>query len=192
MPSFDNLLDSIPEDLRKDLTDRDVVGLAGYYLRKVEEEYPFATKQIREVVEPSLRPIPIESLTTYPSQLKDKGYFQRIGSQWDLTKDGLDYYGNMVSLTSATDKPRDDDDLFISVDHPYDDFYAPCRGYQPKLPVPHLRWCNDPRTETVGEFTYRVSPTSPGNKRSLEYILYSRAGAVPAVLGTHRQFQRAP
>lgn len=124
MPSFDELLNSIPEDIKQELTDRDVVGLAGYYLRKVEGEHPFATKQIRGVVEPSLQPVPNDSIGSYPSQLGEKEYFQRINGEWDLTEEGLNYYGKMVTLASADDAPRDDDDLFISVDYPDDDFYG--------------------------------------------------------------------
>lgn len=119
MPSFDDLLDSVSEEP----TDTDIIGLAGYYLREVEDEHPFATKQIRGVVEPSLRAINGDSVGTFPSQLKEKGYFQRRDQQWDLTKDGLEYYNEMVALLGDTEAPRADDDLFIDASLPDDDFY---------------------------------------------------------------------
>jgi hypothetical protein len=121
MTPFDDLLDSATEDL----TDPDVVGLAGYYLREVEDDYPFTTKQIREVVGPSLRAIPKESLSAYPSQLKDKNHFQRRDDKWDLTGEGLEYYSDLVEVPTSTDMPRNDDDLFISTTPPEDEFYSP-------------------------------------------------------------------
>jgi len=119
MPSFDDLLDSVSEEP----TDTDIIGLAGFYLREIEDEHPFATKQIRGVVEPSLRAVNGDSVGTFPSLLREKGYFQRRDQQWDLTKDGLEYYGEMVALPSDTEAPRADDDLFISASPPNDDFY---------------------------------------------------------------------
>lgn len=124
MPSFDDLLDSVSEEP----TDTDIIGLAGYYLREIENDHPFATEQIRSVVEPSLRAINGDSIATFPSQLKDKGYFQRRDQQWDLTKDGLEYYSEMVALPADTEAPRSDDDLFISASPPDDDFYPALVG----------------------------------------------------------------
>lgn len=121
MPTFDDLLDSVSEDL----PDADIIGLAGYYLREIEEESPFSTSQIRGIVEPSLRQVPKDSIGVYPSQLRDKGYFQRLDEQWDLTKEGLTRYRELVSIPTSQETPRDSDDLFITADPPHDDFYEP-------------------------------------------------------------------
>lgn len=122
MPTFDELLDTTSEE---ELSDADVIGLAGYYLREIQEEYPFSTSQIRDLVEPSLRYIPSNSISAYPSQLKKKGHFQRRDNKWDLTKTGRSYYEDLVSITANQDAPRNSNDLFITVDPPEDKFYAP-------------------------------------------------------------------
>lgn len=121
MPTFDELLDSVPNDLR----DADIIGLAGYYLREIDDENPFSTSQIRSIVEPSLRQVPLNSIGAYPSQLRDNGYFQRRDGQWDLTQEGLTRYGEMVSVPSSQEPPRASDDLFITVNPPNDEFYEP-------------------------------------------------------------------
>jgi len=121
MPTFDDLLDSVSEDLR----DADIIGLAGYYLREIEDESPFSTSQIRGIVEPSLRQVPQDSIGAYPSQLRDNGYFQRRGERWDLTQEGLTRYRDLISIPTSQETPRDSDDLFITADPPNDDFYEP-------------------------------------------------------------------
>lgn len=121
MPDFDSLLDSVSEDL----SDADIIGLAGYYLREVEDENPFSTSQIRGIVEPSLRQVPPDSIGAYPSQLRDQGYFQRRDDQWGLTQEGLTRYREMVSIPSDQETPRESDDLFITTEPPDDEFYEP-------------------------------------------------------------------
>jgi len=121
MPTLDDLLDSVSEDLR----DADIIGLAGYHLREIEDENPFSTSQIRGIVDPSLRQVPQDSIGAYPSQLRDEGYFQSRDNQWDLTQEGLTRYEELVSLRTSQETPRDSDDLFITADPPNDDFYEP-------------------------------------------------------------------
>lgn len=121
MPTFDSILDSVTEEL----SDADIIGLAGYYLREIENENPFSTGQIRDVVEPSLRQVPPDSIGAYPSQLRDRGYFQQRGDKWDLTSEGLTRYDELVSIPTSQEEPRDSDDLFITADPPSDNFYEP-------------------------------------------------------------------
>jgi len=121
MTTFDELLDTLSEEP----TDTDVIGLAGYYLREIKEKEPFATMQIRGVVEPSLRAIPSDSIGAYPSRLEEKGYFQRHNGKWNLSKAGLEYYGEMVSIEPDIEAPRPEGDVFISATPPEDNFYPP-------------------------------------------------------------------
>lgn len=121
MTSFDDLLDSVEESM----SDRDVVGLAGFYLREYENTHPFSANELWEVIEPSLFHIPQDSFRAYPSQLRQKGWFQKHDSRWDLTGDGLSHYQKLVTLKTGEETPRETDDLFITASPPDDDFYQP-------------------------------------------------------------------
>jgi len=135
MTTFNQLVSSVEGDL----ADHDLVGIAGYYLREIDGEHPFSVSDLRDVIEPSLHPIPSDSLPSYPSYLnRQKGYFQRRDDKWDLTASGLEYYGELVTIPVLEDQPRPETQLFIDATPPEDDFYKPLvvdinRSYQMHL-----------------------------------------------------------
>ena len=135
MVTFNQLVASIEGGV----ADHDLVGIAGYYLREIDGNHPFSVGDLRDVIEPSLHPIPSDSLSSYPSYLnRQKGYFQRRDDKWDLTASGLEYYGGLVTMPVLEDEPRPETEFFIDVDPPEDGFYQPLladinRSYQMHL-----------------------------------------------------------
>jgi hypothetical protein len=105
----------------EDLSDRQTVGLAMYYLLHEEGRDSVTTKEVREFLRDEPVGVPDENIGKYPSQLRSDGYFDRTDGEYFLTITGEEYYDGLVDLPSGDQQPREDS--FLGEVDPPDQFY---------------------------------------------------------------------
>lgn len=105
----------------EDLSDRQTVGLAMYYLLREEGREAVSTSEVREFLEDEPVSVPDGNIGKYPSQLRSNEYFDRTDGEYFLTINGEEYYDGLVDLPCGDQQPREDS--FLGEVDPRDQFY---------------------------------------------------------------------
>jgi hypothetical protein len=105
----------------EELSERQTVGLAMYYLLHEEGRDSVAASGVRDFLRNEPVGVPDENVSKYPSQLRRDGLFKQPNSEYRLTLDGKEHYSGLVNLPTGDEQPREDSFLG-DVDSP-DQFY---------------------------------------------------------------------
>lgn len=106
----------------EELSERQTVGLAMYYLLREEDRDSVSASDVREFLRNEPVGIPSENVSKYPSQLRSEGKFDRTDGNYFLTIEGENYYQELVDLPTGDRQPREDS--FLGDVKPPDQFYA--------------------------------------------------------------------
>jgi hypothetical protein len=105
----------------EEMSERQTVGLAMYYLLHEEGRDSIAASGVRDFLRNEPADVPDKNVSKYPSQLRRDGLFKQPNSEYRLTLDGKDHYSGLVDLPTGGEQPREDS--FLGDVDPPDQFY---------------------------------------------------------------------
>ena len=109
------------EHITKDPSEKDIVGLAMYYLLEVEENDKVRPAEVRNFLKDQPVAVNGDNVVAYPSQLKSAGFLDSNNGDYILTLDGKQHFESMVEFPSDTEEPRED--RFLDISEPESEFY---------------------------------------------------------------------